>query len=67
MDNYEKEVSICVNEIKTNCRRYIWTVYVTLGFKDFLDNNIDNCRFVYAEKKFKLIEDGRDINPDFIF
>jgi len=66
MSDSDNELSTCVDEIKTDCRRYVWTVYITLGFKDFLDNNLDDCRFVYVEKKLKVIENGGDVNPDFI-
>jgi len=66
MSENDKEISVCIDEIKTNCRRYVWTVWITLGFKDFLENNIDDCRFVYAEKKLKVIENDEDANPDFI-
>lgn len=61
------ELNQCIEKIETDCDRYYWTVYITLGFKDYLEKNIDDCKFVYAEKELKLVEDDSKYNtPDFI-
>ena len=67
LDFDDKELNACIEQVRTDCNRYYWTVYITLGFKDFLDNNIDTCRFVYAEKTLRIIDNFEsNINPDFI-
>lgn len=61
------ELNQCIDKLATDYNRYYWAVHITLGFKDYLDKNIDDCRFVYVEKKLKLVEDDDKYNtPDFI-
>ena len=66
MNGNENDLRICIDKITTDRQRYFWTVYITLGFKDFLDNNLEDCRFVYAEKRLKIIDDDSIVQPDFI-
>ena len=66
MNSDDEELKKCIEIVRTDYKRYFWTVYITLGFKDFLENNLESCRFVFVEKVLNIINNNKVANPDFI-
>lgn len=46
--------------------RYYQTVFLTIGLKDFFDNEKNTCRFVSAEPRFTEIISNKEISPDIV-
>lgn len=46
--------------------RYYQTVILTLGLKDFLNQNKTNCRFVSAEPRFYSSTNNQEVKPDIV-
>jgi len=56
----------CKRKRQTEVDRYYQTVLLTIGLKDFLDNEDFGCRFVSAEPRFKEVESNKEIFPDIV-
>ena len=56
----------CKEERLTDYERYYETVLLTIGLRDYLNNNAKTCRFVSAEPRFHDNE-GNEITPDIVF
>jgi len=56
----------CKRRRKTEVDRYYQTVLLTIGLKDFLDNENFGCRFVSAEPCFKEVKLDKEVRPDIV-
>jgi hypothetical protein len=66
MSFYEEKIKECMRNLQIDINRYYYTVQLTLGFKDYLDKNSHDCRFIAAEKNLKLLKNDKiELHPDF--
>ncbi len=56
----------CKRRRQLEVDRYYQTVLLTLGLKDFLDNEKSTCRFVSAEPSFTETTSGKEVFPDVV-
>jgi hypothetical protein len=59
-------LEMCKRRRRTEVDRYYQTVLLTLGLKEFLDNQKTGCRFVSVEPKFREAKSDKEIFPDIV-
>jgi hypothetical protein len=56
----------CKRKRRLEVDRYYQTVLLTIGLKDFFDNEKSTCRFVSAEPTFTEFTSGKEVFPDVV-
>lgn len=64
----ESDLDLCIEQIRTDIDRYYFSVFVTIGIRDFVNKkDVLDLKFVSAERKMKDKSTGEDLgNPDII-
>ncbi len=66
MSFYEEKLKECMRNLQIDINRYLYTVQLTLGFKDFLEIKSHECKFIAAEQNLRLKRDEKiELHPDF--
>jgi hypothetical protein len=64
----DRDLELCIEQIKTDYDRYYFSVFVTIGIRDFVNKNKTLfLKFVSSERKMKIVGNKENVGaPDII-